>query len=171
MATRSITSERREYANVVGVQVPRVQERIFELGAFVAPAMRRTYRGDATRVRQNPVDLVGSAITFTGRASISVGGRAAVNPPADGAPDSPRDRGNRHWHRAGKLRQNVPEFHSGRQILDAPLWRHRAGPRDQRGTVAAQGPARVHRRFDDDAINRRVLTGHLNSLSTREGKA
>jgi signal transduction histidine kinase/CheY-like chemotaxis protein len=55
-----------------GLLAPKAQEKGVELGIFLEPAARKCFRGDPTRLRQLLLNMIGNAIKFTERGSISV---------------------------------------------------------------------------------------------------
>ncbi len=65
---------------------PKAQEKGVELGIFIEPAVRKSFRGDPTRLRQLLLNIIGNAIKFTERGSISVDVSAATSSSASGTP-------------------------------------------------------------------------------------
>ncbi len=62
---------------------PRARETAIELGVFVEPAIRGTYRGDPSKLRQILLNLLSNAVKFTERGSVAIEVTAAsVAPPA-----------------------------------------------------------------------------------------
>jgi signal transduction histidine kinase/DNA-binding response OmpR family regulator/HPt (histidine-containing phosphotransfer) domain-containing protein len=64
---------------------PKAQEKGVELGIFIDPALRTSFRGDPTRLRQILLNLIGNAIKFTEQGSIAVEVSVAPTVPVDGA--------------------------------------------------------------------------------------
>jgi two-component system, sensor histidine kinase and response regulator len=58
--------------NAVALLAARAVEKNVELGVFIAPELRQSFRGDPTRLRQILLNLIGNAIKFTERGSIEV---------------------------------------------------------------------------------------------------
>ncbi|MBP2228444.1 signal transduction histidine kinase/CheY-like chemotaxis protein/HPt (histidine-containing phosphotransfer) domain-containing protein [Azospirillum agricola] len=57
---------------VVELLAPRAREKEIEIGFFIDPRLHRTLVGDPTRIRQILVNLVGNAVKFTDRGSVTV---------------------------------------------------------------------------------------------------
>ena len=72
--------------NAVGLMSGKANEKNVELGMFIAPALRQSFRGDPTRIRQILLNLVGNAIKFTEHGSVAVDVALADNSPVEGTP-------------------------------------------------------------------------------------
>jgi PAS domain S-box-containing protein len=68
-----------------GLLAPKAQEKGVELGIFIDPAVRTSFRGDPTRLRQILLNLIGNAIKFTEHGSIAVEVSVASTVPVGGA--------------------------------------------------------------------------------------
>src|SRR6185437_8881322 len=58
--------------NAIDVMAARAREKQIDLGCFIAPEARGTYRGDPTRLRQVLLNLLSNAIKFTDKGGVSV---------------------------------------------------------------------------------------------------
>jgi signal transduction histidine kinase/DNA-binding response OmpR family regulator len=58
--------------SAVGLLAPKAYEQQVELDLFIDPALRKSFRGDPTRLRQILLNLIGNAIKFTKRGNVSV---------------------------------------------------------------------------------------------------
>ncbi|MGH6981157.1 MAG: response regulator, partial [Stellaceae bacterium] len=72
--------------NAVGLMSGKASEKNVELGVFISPALRQSFRGDPTRLRQILLNLVGNAIKFTEQGSVAVDVALADNSPLEGTP-------------------------------------------------------------------------------------
>jgi two-component system, sensor histidine kinase and response regulator len=72
--------------NAVMILAPKAREKSIELGIFIEPALRGTYRGDPAKLRQILLNLVSNAVKFTETGGVSIevsavstqGGRASA---------------------------------------------------------------------------------------------
>ena len=58
--------------SAIGVMSAKAREKDIDLGSFVAPDARGTYRGDPARLRQILLNLISNAIKFTDKGGVSV---------------------------------------------------------------------------------------------------
>jgi signal transduction histidine kinase/DNA-binding response OmpR family regulator/HPt (histidine-containing phosphotransfer) domain-containing protein len=58
--------------SAVGLLAPKAQEQQIELDLFIDPSLRKSFRGDPTRLRQIMLNLIGNAIKFTTRGNVSI---------------------------------------------------------------------------------------------------
>jgi signal transduction histidine kinase/DNA-binding response OmpR family regulator len=58
--------------SAIGLMAARAREKSLDLGVFVEPAARGTYKGDAARLRQVLLNLLSNAIKFTDTGGVSV---------------------------------------------------------------------------------------------------
>jgi signal transduction histidine kinase/DNA-binding response OmpR family regulator len=72
--------------NAVALMSGRATERNVELGMFISPALRQSFHGDPTRLRQILLNLVGNAIKFTEAGSVAVDVCFAEKSPLEGTP-------------------------------------------------------------------------------------
>ncbi|MCO5167275.1 MAG: ATP-binding protein [Planctomycetes bacterium] len=79
-------------AGAVDLLAPRAGEKDLELATDVDPGVPRRVLGDAVRLRQVLVNLIGNAVKFTERGAVRVVARARTLPPPPGepAPERPR---------------------------------------------------------------------------------
>jgi PAS domain S-box-containing protein len=58
--------------NAVSLLAPKARDKRLDLAVFIDPSAAPSYRGDPTRIRQVLLNLVGNAVKFTERGSVSV---------------------------------------------------------------------------------------------------
>ncbi len=119
----------------VELMAPRAQAKGIEIASFIDERVPTQVVGDAARLRQVILNLVGNAIKFTEK-----GGVAVTVEPGNHENEilfEVRDTG--IGLKSGRPRAHLPRLRTGRRFLNTQVWRHRFGPRHLETHCRAHG--------------------------------
>ena len=127
-------------SDTVRTLVARARSKGLELVCDVQPDVPDALVGDAGRLRQVLLNLIGNAIKFTKQGEVAVRVEVADGP-ATGDEVVLRFRGARHRHRhpAGGAGADLPRLRAGGQQYHAEVRRHRVGPDHRRAAGRPDG--------------------------------